>query len=389
MDAMVRPSALTGGAVNGRLRNLPRDSFSNVSVYLGGMTRTAIVVPGHGTYEPAGYRISSRCRRLVARPRASRCGSSRPWWCSPGGRHSVGPRKAEQMRDAWRGPDRRARRRADGDRDRRERRTHAAAPARPRHRARDRASARRSTLRATRYFFQRLYAARGIEARVPYRAGRADRRGHSSGSSPRCRLRARSCARRSPSSSGRDERHARLHPGLERGAEPPGRPRRPARASFRTPTCSSSTTARPTRPPRSRAQHGAEVLSLGANRGLRVGIAAGYRYALEHDYAFCGRVDADGQHPGARARPPARARPRGRLRRRRRLALRLGRRLRAVPLPAEPGAPLRHGRAAPRDGARARRAVRRRHERPLRRQREGAAAARARRSRPARPRSRR
>ncbi len=44
-------------------------------------------------------------------------------------------------------------------------------------------------------------------------------------------------------------------------------------------------------------EHGAEVLSLGENRGLRVGIAAGYRWALEHDYAFCGRVDADGQHP--------------------------------------------------------------------------------------------
>ena len=43
--------------------------------------------------------------------------------------------------------------------------------------------------------------------------------------------------------------------------------------------------------------HGAEVLSLGANLGLRVGIAAGYRWALEHDYAYCGRVDADGQHP--------------------------------------------------------------------------------------------
>jgi len=43
--------------------------------------------------------------------------------------------------------------------------------------------------------------------------------------------------------------------------------------------------------------HGAEVLSLGENRGLRIGIAAGYRYALDHGYAFCGRVDADGQHP--------------------------------------------------------------------------------------------
>lgn len=46
-------------------------------------------------------------------------------------------------------------------------------------------------------------------------------------------------------------------------------------------------------------EHGAEVLSLGSNQGLRIGIAAGYRWALEHDYAFCGRVDADGQHPPA------------------------------------------------------------------------------------------
>jgi glycosyltransferase involved in cell wall biosynthesis len=44
-------------------------------------------------------------------------------------------------------------------------------------------------------------------------------------------------------------------------------------------------------------EHGAAVHSLGANLGLRFGIAAGYRYALEHGYAYCGRVDADGQHP--------------------------------------------------------------------------------------------
>jgi glycosyltransferase involved in cell wall biosynthesis len=44
-------------------------------------------------------------------------------------------------------------------------------------------------------------------------------------------------------------------------------------------------------------EHGAEVLSLGANRGLPIGIASGYRWALEHDYEYCGRVDADGQHP--------------------------------------------------------------------------------------------
>jgi glycosyltransferase involved in cell wall biosynthesis len=44
-------------------------------------------------------------------------------------------------------------------------------------------------------------------------------------------------------------------------------------------------------------EHGAEVLSLGSNKGLRVGVAAGYRWALDHEYAYCGRVDADGQHP--------------------------------------------------------------------------------------------
>ena len=44
-------------------------------------------------------------------------------------------------------------------------------------------------------------------------------------------------------------------------------------------------------------EHGAEVLSLGSNKGLPIGIASGYRWALDHEYAFCGRVDADGQHP--------------------------------------------------------------------------------------------
>ena len=43
--------------------------------------------------------------------------------------------------------------------------------------------------------------------------------------------------------------------------------------------------------------HGATVVSFGENRGLKAGIAAGYRYAHEHGYRFCGRLDADGQHP--------------------------------------------------------------------------------------------
>jgi glycosyltransferase involved in cell wall biosynthesis len=42
---------------------------------------------------------------------------------------------------------------------------------------------------------------------------------------------------------------------------------------------------------------GAEVESLGENRGLPFGVAAGYAFAAEHGYAYCGRVDADGQHP--------------------------------------------------------------------------------------------
>jgi glycosyltransferase involved in cell wall biosynthesis len=44
-------------------------------------------------------------------------------------------------------------------------------------------------------------------------------------------------------------------------------------------------------------EHGVEVLSFAENRGLRAGIAAGYGYAAEHGYDYCGRVDADGQHP--------------------------------------------------------------------------------------------
>src|SRR4051812_37337724 len=46
-------------------------------------------------------------------------------------------------------------------------------------------------------------------------------------------------------------------------------------------------------------EHGADVLSFGANRGLRAAIAAGYEAAAERGYTWVGRVDADGQHPGA------------------------------------------------------------------------------------------
>jgi len=43
--------------------------------------------------------------------------------------------------------------------------------------------------------------------------------------------------------------------------------------------------------------HGAAVISFETNRGLPSGIASGYEYAAQHGYAWCGRVDADGQHP--------------------------------------------------------------------------------------------
>jgi hypothetical protein len=44
---------------------------------------------------------------------------------------------------------------------------------------------------------------------------------------------------------------------------------------------------------------GAKVLSFSANRGLPAAIGAGYAYAEQNGYSFCGRVDADGQHPAA------------------------------------------------------------------------------------------
>lgn len=47
---------------------------------------------------------------------------------------------------------------------------------------------------------------------------------------------------------------------------------------------------------------GAIIVSFGENRGLRAGIAAGYREADERGYAYCGRVDADGQHPAVELR---------------------------------------------------------------------------------------
>jgi glycosyltransferase involved in cell wall biosynthesis len=47
---------------------------------------------------------------------------------------------------------------------------------------------------------------------------------------------------------------------------------------------------------------GAIVVSFDENRGLRAGIAAGYDEARNRNYTYCGRVDADGQHPASELR---------------------------------------------------------------------------------------
>jgi glycosyltransferase involved in cell wall biosynthesis len=49
-------------------------------------------------------------------------------------------------------------------------------------------------------------------------------------------------------------------------------------------------------------ERGAEVLTFPENRGLPFAVAAGYEYAARKHYGFCGRVDADGQHPAAELR---------------------------------------------------------------------------------------
>jgi glycosyltransferase involved in cell wall biosynthesis len=49
-------------------------------------------------------------------------------------------------------------------------------------------------------------------------------------------------------------------------------------------------------------ERGADVVSFPENRGLPVAVAAGYEYAARKHYDFCGRIDADGQHPAAELR---------------------------------------------------------------------------------------
>ncbi|HVN61654.1 MAG TPA: YdcF family protein [Gaiellaceae bacterium] len=67
---------------------------------------TAIVVPGNGAFEPDGaYRITARCRRLVAEAErlAERCSPRAVVFSGWAPEGSVS--EAEQMREAWRGPE--------------------------------------------------------------------------------------------------------------------------------------------------------------------------------------------------------------------------------------------------------------------------------------------
>jgi len=126
---------------------------------------TAIVVPGNGSFEADGaYRITARCRRLVAEAErlaerlAPRAVVFSGW--APNGSVS----EAEQMRDAWRGPELElvveptATITAEN-----------AARTLPllRERGIERALVVCTPLHLyrARYFFRRLYAAHGIEAR--------------------------------------------------------------------------------------------------------------------------------------------------------------------------------------------------------------------------------
>src|SRR3954470_2107160 len=80
--------------------------------------------------------------------------------------------------------------------------------------------------------------------------------------------------------------------------------------------------------------HGADVVSFTHNRGLRAGIAEGYRQGLDRRYDYCGRLDADGQHPAAELRRMLELVRFGGVRRRDRLALPAGVRRGRRPLQA-------------------------------------------------------
>jgi uncharacterized SAM-binding protein YcdF (DUF218 family) len=70
------------------------------------LARTAIVVPGNGAFETDGaYRITSRCRRLVAEAERLAARHSPRAVVFTGWAPDGSVSEAEQMRTAWHGPD--------------------------------------------------------------------------------------------------------------------------------------------------------------------------------------------------------------------------------------------------------------------------------------------
>jgi uncharacterized SAM-binding protein YcdF (DUF218 family) len=68
--------------------------------------RTAIVVPGHGRLDLDGeHRISERCLRLVREAEQLVSPAAADLVVFSGWSSTGGPSEAEQMRDAWRGPE--------------------------------------------------------------------------------------------------------------------------------------------------------------------------------------------------------------------------------------------------------------------------------------------
>jgi uncharacterized SAM-binding protein YcdF (DUF218 family) len=66
----------------------------------------AIVVPGHGSFRPGGrYRITDRCLRVLAAAERLAAAIEPDAVVLSGWSPVAGPSEAEQMRDAWRGPD--------------------------------------------------------------------------------------------------------------------------------------------------------------------------------------------------------------------------------------------------------------------------------------------
>ena len=257
--------------------------------------------------------------------------------CSAAGRSTGGPSEAEQMRDAWSGPDVELVVEPTARQHGRERGADAAAPARAADRAARSWSAHRRTSPARACSSGRHLPRRGRRGRVSRGARRAE--------PPLRAVGARGVpvpAGAAPGRAGRARAEAAVSdtvvfiPAWNEEENLPAVLDGLRAAVARGRTCSSSTTARPTGRPRSRASTGQRCSRSARTRACGSGSRPATAGRSSTGYAFCGRVDADGQHPAEELLRLLERVPRGRVRRRGRLPLRVRRRIRAVPVPAEP-----------------------------------------------------